>query len=320
MGPPARKGGERAGEIVMSLLLVALLVSGGLLAWHQLRSGRGDRRGAFRLATLIACLCAVAWILGTHHVADRDGEMQLAARGAGEGLLAAFILWVFYLALEPYVRRFWPHTIISWTRLLGGAVRDPLVGRDLLAGAVWGAALALLFRVSVLLPQWMGQGTAAPVISYLDALLGPSRVLAVLALFPLYGIRLAVGALLILLLLKRLLRNERIAAWALGILLTAVQALQQGMASPWIAIPLAIVIMGSFTVLLLRFGLLSAAVGVTFVNCFLAMPLTTDLRSWSSGPTVVVLIAAGLLVTFAFRASQGTGSRIASPSWGDRSH
>jgi serine/threonine-protein kinase len=316
MGPVARKGGEQAGEIVVSLLLVALLVSGGLLAWHQLRSGRVDRRGAFRLATLIAALNGAAWVLATHHVADRQGEMDLAARGAGEALLAAFILWVFYLALEPYVRRFWPHTIISWTRLLGGAVRDPLVGRDILAGAVWGAALALLFSVSALLPQWLGQGTAAPAINYMDALLGPSRVLALLAVFPFYGIRLAVGALLILLLLKRLLRSERLAAWALGILLTTVQALESGRGTMplWLSIALAVVIMSSFTVLLLRFGLLSAAVGVTFVNGLLAMPLTTDLRSWSSGPTVLVLIAAGLLVGFAFRASKGTRLRGAPAS------
>ena len=299
------------------VLLVMLMVSGGLLARHHLRAGRGDRRGAFRLATVVATLNGWPGSLGTHHVADREGEMELAARGAGEGLLAAFVLWIFYLALEPYVRRFWPHTIISWTRLLGGAVGDPLVGRDVLAGAVWGAGLALCFAVSALLPEWLGRGTAAPVINYLDALLGPSRVLALLAVFPFYGIRLAVGALLILLLLKRLLRNERMAAWALGILLTTVQALEQSGRSttpPWIAIPLAVVIMASFTVLLLRFGLLSAAVGVTFVNGFLAMPLTTDLRSWSSGPTVLILLAAGLLVVFAFRVSQGTALRAAPPS------
>ncbi len=312
MGPIEPKGKERAGELIVTGLLLALLVSGGLLAWHHIRSGRGDRRGAFRLATLIASLNVVSWILGTHHVADRQGEMELAARGAGEALLAAFILWVFYLALEPYVRRFWPHTIISWTRFLAGAVRDPLVGRDLLAGATWGACLALLLSVSTLVPEWLGQGTAAPVINYLDALLGPSRVIAVLAVFPFYGIRLAVVALLILLLLKRLLRNEQLAAWALGILLTLVQALEQsarGTMPPWLAIPLSVVIMGSFTLLLLRYGLLSAAVGVAFVNGFLAMPLTTDLRSWSSGPTVLVLLAASLLVFFAFRASQGSGAR-----------
>jgi serine/threonine protein kinase len=316
MDPIARKGREQAGQIIVSGLIVALLVSGGLLAWHHIRSGRGDRIGAFRLATLIAILNMAAWVLATHHVADREGEMELAARAAGEALLAAFILWVFYLALEPYVRRFWPHTIISWTRLLGGAVRDPLVGRDILAGAVWGTGLALLFCVSALLPEWLGQGTAAPVISYLDALLGPSRVLALLAVFPFFGIRLAVGALLILLLLKRLLRNERLAAWALGILLTVIQGLEQsrGPLPLWLAIPLAVVIMSSFTVLLLRFGLLSTAVGVTFVNGFLAMPLTTDLRSWSSGPTVIVLIASGALVAFAFRASQGTSVRVARPS------
>ena len=91
-----------------------------------------------------------------------------------------------------------------------------------------------------------------------------------------------------------------------------VQALEQsgrGAMPLWLGIPLAVVIRGSFTLLLLRFGLLSAAVGVAFVNGFLAMPLTTDLRSWSSGPTVLVLLVYSLLVFFAFRASQGSGAR-----------
>ena len=54
----------------------------------------------------------------------------------------ATTLWLFYMALEPYVRRLRPQTLISWTRLLSGDASHPIVGRDLLIGATWGAACA----------------------------------------------------------------------------------------------------------------------------------------------------------------------------------
>jgi len=42
----------------------------------------------------------------------------------------SFAMWLFYIALEPYVRRLWPKTLVSWHRLLAGRFR----GRD------WGGA------------------------------------------------------------------------------------------------------------------------------------------------------------------------------------
>ena len=57
------------------------------------------------------------------------------------------ILWTVYLALEPYVRRHWPRTLISWSRLLAGQWRDPIVGRDVLIGAALGVTWTLIGRV-----------------------------------------------------------------------------------------------------------------------------------------------------------------------------
>jgi len=54
-------------------------------------------------------------------------------------LFLALIVWTAYLGLEPYIRRRWPQIIISWTSLLGGGLRDPVVGRDVLIGAALGA-------------------------------------------------------------------------------------------------------------------------------------------------------------------------------------
>ena len=308
MQPYVPTATQKAGQVVFVTLLVLLIGGGALLARHNLRAGRGDRRGAFRLAAVIAVLGLGEWLLSAHHVADQNGELSLVRRGAGAVLLFASILWLFYLALEPYVRRSWPHTIISWTRLLSGGIRDPLVGRDALVGAVWGAALPLVFYGFELLQGRLGHPTPAPPTKDLDALLGPTDVVASLLAYPHHAISLAVSALLILLLLKLLLRRERLAAAALVAVLTLVQALGQSGASEtpaWLNAAQAVVIMSSFTFLLLRFGLLSAVVGVTFVNSVFSFPFTTDFGSWASGPTVAALLFAAAVVGFAFHASQG---------------
>jgi serine/threonine-protein kinase len=299
--------GQAAMQVAFLAVLALLITAGAFLARRNTMAGRGDRRGAFRLAAVIFVLGFSSWLLHAHHVADREGETRLLTQGTAQVLLTAAILWLLYLALEPYVRRSWPHTVISWTRLLGGAVQDPLVGRDALLGAVWGASLAALFPLTALVPEWLGHGTAAPSIRYVDAFLGPSHVLRVVVAFPLNAIGLALAALLLLTLLKLLLRRERRAAFALALLLTGLQALEQGAqgdAPLWLKLVLAGVIMGTFTMLLLGCGLLSAVVGLTVVNMLLTFHLDTDFSSWRSGPTVDVFVVLAVLVAFAFRASQ----------------
>ena len=60
----------------------------------------------------------------------------------------AFV-WLFYLAVEPYVRRLWPKTLIAWSRVLEGRLRDPLVGQHILLGALAGLAATLLIHLEL---------------------------------------------------------------------------------------------------------------------------------------------------------------------------
>ena len=61
-----------------------------------------------------------------------------------DGAVNGFLVWVLYLALEPWVRRRWPQTLISWSRYTVNGWRDPLVGRVLLYSVGVGAFLGLL--------------------------------------------------------------------------------------------------------------------------------------------------------------------------------
>jgi hypothetical protein len=60
-------------------------------------------------------------------------------------LFEVFLCVLFYLALEPIARRYWPQSLISWSRLVTGKVSDPLVCRDVLAGVTLFAGWLLLY-------------------------------------------------------------------------------------------------------------------------------------------------------------------------------
>jgi protein kinase-like protein len=122
---------------VLAFLFLFIVVGGALVARHNLRIGRGDRQGAARIvgAYLLISLCT--WLLTATHEAGYS-ELAYLVGMASLALLPAGIIWLAYLTVEPYVRRHWPDSLISWTRLEAGKFRDPLIASHLLAGfLVW---------------------------------------------------------------------------------------------------------------------------------------------------------------------------------------
>jgi serine/threonine-protein kinase len=184
----------RASNLILGLLFVGLLAAAVLLARHHLRSGRGDRRGSFRLALAAFILAIASWALRAHHLSTFEGELGLAVFGLAGALLTATVIWIFYVA--PLVRRLWPHALISWTRLLATGPRDPLVGRDLLVGVAAGSLVALLLFVALRLPVWLGSAAFEPVWGPqgLDTLLSLKYILAAIVEQPIASSALATGS------------------------------------------------------------------------------------------------------------------------------
>ena len=161
MQPYQPTAGERVFLVIGIVLLLSMLVVGAMLARRNLRLGRGDRRGAFRLAAFVFAAWAVAWFFGAHHVPNLD-EFGLFVEFLAWGLFLSCFFWVLYIAMEPYVRRRWPATLVSWSRLLAGGFRDPLVGRDVLAGCLLGAFANALARLVWFVPSWLGYPPPQP--------------------------------------------------------------------------------------------------------------------------------------------------------------
>jgi serine/threonine-protein kinase len=87
-------------------------------------------------------------------------------------VLNAGLMWLLYVALEPYVRRYCPHMLFSWTRLVAGQLRDPRVGRDILIGVSVGVLLALLRYSTYVIPSIVGSPPPIPKGVNMQFLLG----------------------------------------------------------------------------------------------------------------------------------------------------
>src|SRR5262249_19286452 len=125
--------------------LVVIPASAGVLAWKNNRMGLGDRRGAFRLAAFIF-VSTFFWRLASQHYVPTMAEAGVLSFATRDALTLGAIVWVLYMAFEPYVRRRSPRMLISWSRLLTGRLHDPLVGADLLAGCVLGTVALCVAR------------------------------------------------------------------------------------------------------------------------------------------------------------------------------
>jgi serine/threonine-protein kinase len=146
-GRPAEFRGS-AGETLQELAKLGAVMLGiagaGLVARRNWRLGRADRHGAAVVAGFIAATSLLSWLFQSGHVLSVRTEGGRLARALENALLVASAGWVMYLALEPLARRRAPQALISWSRLLAGRLRDPLVGHHVLVGVVFGLLLQAL--------------------------------------------------------------------------------------------------------------------------------------------------------------------------------
>ena len=63
----------------------------------------------------------LVWLFGLHHVANPLREWILLRDFLRVPWLAYFFRhWLYYMALEPYIRRYWPDVLIAWSRAVDG--------------------------------------------------------------------------------------------------------------------------------------------------------------------------------------------------------
>jgi serine/threonine-protein kinase len=258
----------------------------------------------------IFALSILSWILTENHTTNLQDEWRMFVLSLGLSLFLAGILWVLYVALEPYVRRRWPNSLISWNRLLGGRLRDPRVGRDVLVGMLAGVALDLVGLLQYFLPRWLGLPPGSPIAGGLDCLHGFGYAVGVLFDTQPNTIFMPMALVLVMLLFRGLLRRQALAVGAVVLLFTLI--IGSGSESPATDLPTGAAVMGILMFLLLRFGLLAAIVGVFFSTLLQSYPATTDFSAWYAWLMLFVIGVAGGLAIYAVRAATA-GTALARP-------
>jgi serine/threonine-protein kinase len=294
-------GGDRALTFILIAVFLIALVGSVVLARRNLRLGRGDRRGATRVALLFLTVRMLVWLFVEHHNGLPTREFNLFFLHLSTAVFFSSFLWLLYVALEPFVRRRWPGWIISWSRLLTGDYRDPLVGRDILLGAVIGAGTILMQIFSYVAPRWLG-----PPSSFV---ISPGTSEIAHLFFLRFAAQLYVAlffsfiALLLLLLFVAVLRRERIAVVALWLLMTLLVTLVSRasvMMIPFLAL-------GAFLVVfaLKRYGLLALISTLFFYSLGVFYPMTTELTAWYATDFTIALVICLALAAFGFYTSLG---------------
>jgi serine/threonine-protein kinase len=284
---------------VLATVLVVICFGAGVLARRNLKQQRGDRRGAFRLAVFFTCMQLALWLARGHFTVS-FGTFGVFILAMCTSIFYGVIIWTVYIALEPYVRRRWPQTLISWSAVLIGRMRDAVVGRDVLIGCAAGAAIQLL---ATLADVWVRlHGGWKPNLDPAAALEGARPTLGlILAAVP-HAIREALFFFFLILLLRVLLRNQWVAAAIFAAIFTLPNASGEQM---WLHASINFALLFGIAAMVLRLGAVTTATALLVTN-LLNCPEVGQISAWYAGSTILMLGVALALAAWAFKTSLGS--------------
>jgi serine/threonine-protein kinase len=285
-----------------AVLIGGLVIAFTAMAVRNLRSGRGDPRGATRAALFLLMVYAI-WCVCTF---DRQPSPQQAFFGVSRyaaALWVAVMFWLYYVAMEPAARRIWPHAMITWSRLVAGRVRDPAVGRDVLKGAFIGTCAVAVSALILLAVQTVADHPVRPPIQGSEILYGPAASVAEVTGRIIPGLLYAVSGMFSLVLGRMLFRSTPLAMLFALVILLAI-FLDDIAANPYRG-SLPFLALGIVTLFMIRVGFLCgiAAMVAAFLTSRLAIGW-----DWSTPWGTIAWGPAATLVTIAL-ASAWTATR-----------
>jgi predicted Ser/Thr protein kinase len=289
--------GPSSNEWVLAGILILIFNVAPMLGLRNYRQNKGDRRGAYRLAVFVFCVQMLLWLFRGHFTPTL-GLVMPFVMGLCSALFYGGMMWLIYMAIEPYIRRRWPQGIIAWSNVLTGHWHDPVVGRDVLFGAVLGAVWLLVARLSDLARMAQGASLNVGNTGYLNGLRS-SLGLAIIAVPD--SIRSALVFFFLIFLLRVVLRNQWLAVIGFVGLFFALDL--PGSRYPWIDSVETILTYGLAALAITRFGLLAFAAGVLVHDLLVHVPVTLNTSAPYFSVSMLTMAITLAVCVWAFRVS-----------------
>jgi hypothetical protein len=293
---------QRFTAATFTLLVLALLVGGFFLARRNIRLGSGDRKGALRIGSVIFAAGFLGSLLSWHPIAKLDAAFSFFVAQVAFGLFVAAFAWLSYVALEPYLRRRSPQLLISWTRLLDGRFRDPLIGRDLLAGALLGSAYASVVYFRNVLPGWVNIPGRYPLDPGRLPLGNTAEVASQFAGLVGFALTFALASMSLLVLAQLIFRKRWLAIGVCGLVLFVILLPGQNL---FLEVPTIVLEVSIILIAMARFGLLGFAFTQFFTVVLATFSQSFDFSHWYSVRSWFALLVCLALALYGFRRALG---------------
>jgi len=289
------------GIFILAGLGIGVIIAAIFLARKHIKSGSGDRKGAFKILLVVLGLTFCGVFLSMNHVPAFFPELDRFSHASRLGLFAAAFTWLMYLALEPYIRRNLPELIVSWNRLLVGDWRDPLVGRDVLFGTLFGIAHITLIFAGRSAERFFNNDLAILPFRVNESLSGLRFSAA--AIMSNFGFGFVSGFMPIcgLVILFLLLRRRLYAEIAIFILLATVQILF--FTHSLVYLPFTLTISVMLTLLISRFGLVANVMSGIVFACIQQSLFTLNFSAWYASSMFLTVFLILLLLGYGFKVS-----------------
>jgi serine/threonine-protein kinase len=287
-----------------AMLLLVIWMAPCIVARFNWRSGRADVRGALHIGTFGFLTDFGSMLL------KADARLSTFVNGTAFLSALAFGAWaaVLYIALEPWVRRWWSHAMIGWARVLAGRWRDPIVARDVLVGLALGIGYRCAYLAGVLgtihngaPPLTVASIEAVPGDFVLSHLSGPQFTAGNMLASATSGMSSAAVAFFLLALFRSLLRNQWLGVAALCIVSCLWTFNQPEFRRDWLTFAVYLAFLAVFTLVALRYGFFAIVIGSSAGQLIGQSVLTTHFGAWYGRSSLVAVLLVSALALWAVR-------------------
>jgi serine/threonine-protein kinase len=295
-----------ASDVILLTIFFGILIFSSWLAVRNVRAGRSDLKGAFRVTLFLFVAWMIQRLFSTHHVAAGE-EVILLISSLQSALFWACFAGMMYLALEPYLRKHTPERVISWNRLLAGDWRDPLVGRDILIGAAIGLGGLVIANLRHFIPVWLGE---PPVEPFSMSNPGGAVLLGIRGFPVLFFSQLSASVVqafmisFLLLFFTLLLRRKWLGTLSVWLMLLAFSAIGDIAAgNPFSVLITPLLFSTVLTLTASRFGVLAVMSTIVAYHVMVFYPITAELSAWYATDFVLCAIFLLALAIYGFHTS-----------------